>query len=255
VPLPGHRAGPAQTSRRSRISAPDKQSAPEQPAAAGPGEAALAAVLFDMDGLLVDSEPLWFEVENSVMDRLGGAWGEADQAALVGGSLQRSVDYLLGKASRPASFATVAGWMVGGMVELLTSRTLHVMPGARELLGAVDRAGLPYALVTSSERVIMEAVLNQLDVAFPVTVSGDDVSSSKPDPEPYLLAAKRLGVDPASCVAIEDSPNGVAAAEAAGCITVAVPSLVPIPERGGRLVVASLRELSVDRLRALAAAR
>jgi HAD superfamily hydrolase (TIGR01509 family) len=211
--------------------------------------------LFDMDGLLVDSEPLWFEVENSVMDRLGGAWGESDQVALVGGSLERSVDYLLGKAARPASRADVAGWMVGGMVELLTARPLHVMPGARELLGAVSQAGVPYALVTSSEQVIMEAVLNQLDVSFPVTVSGDDVSNSKPDPEPYLLAAKRLGVDPRYCVAIEDSPNGVAAAEAAGCLMVAVPSLVPIPAADGRLVVKSLSDLSIERLRGLAAAR
>jgi HAD superfamily hydrolase (TIGR01509 family) len=216
---------------------------------------ALAAVLFDMDGLLVDSEPLWFEVEKEVMDRLGGPWGAADQAALVGGSLRRSVDYLLGKATRPASRESVAGWMVGGMVELLTSRPLRVMPGARELLSQVSRAGVPYALVTSSEQAIMEAVLNQLDVAFPVTVSGDDVSNSKPDPEPYLLAAKRLGVDPHYCVAIEDSPNGVAAAEAAGCLMVAVPSVVPIPADNGRLVVTSLRELSLDRLRDLAAGR
>jgi HAD superfamily hydrolase (TIGR01509 family) len=206
-----------------------------------------------MDGLLVDSEPFWFEVENSVMDRLGGTWGEADQAALVGGSLQRSVDYLLGKATRPASRAAVAGWMVGGMVELLTARPLPVMPGARRLLSEVGQAGVPYALVTSSETAVMEAVLNQLDVAFPVTVSGDDVSHSKPDPEPYLLAAKRLGVDPHDCVAIEDSPNGVAAAEAAGCVTIAVPSIVPIPADNGRLVVRSLSELSLERLRSLVA--
>jgi HAD superfamily hydrolase (TIGR01509 family) len=234
-------------------SVPDT-SVPASPApAAEPGT--LAAVLFDMDGLLVDSEPLWFEVESTVMGRLGGPWGPADQAALVGGSLPRSVDYLLAKATRPASREAVAGWMVGGMVELLTSRPLHVMPGARELLSEVSQAGVPYALVTSSEEAIMEAVLNQLDVAFPVTVSGDDVSNSKPDPEPYLLAAKRLGVDPHYCVAIEDSPNGVAAAEAAGCLMVAVPSVVPIPAENGRLVVKSLSELSLDRLRSLAAGR
>jgi HAD superfamily hydrolase (TIGR01509 family) len=215
----------------------------------------LAGVLFDMDGLLVDSEPFWFEVECSVMDRLGGSWGERDQAALVGGSLDRSLDYLLGKATRPASRETVARWMVDGMVELLSSRPVPVMPGARQLLAEVAAAGVPYGLVTSSERPVMEAVLSRLDVTFPVTVCGDDVSHSKPDPEPYLLAAAKLGAEPGTCVAIEDSPNGVAAAEAAGCRTIAVPSIVPIPAVDGRLVVSSLAELSLARLQDLTRAR
>lgn len=212
----------------------------------------LLGVLFDMDGLLVDTEPLWFEVESSVMARLGGSWGPSDQQALVGGSLNKSLDYLLGKATRPASRETVARWMVEGMVELLTTRPVPVLPGARELLAEVAGAGVPYGLVTSSERPVMEAVLARLEVTFPVTVCGDDVSHSKPDPEPYLLAAAKVGADPRHCVALEDSPNGVAAAEAAGCVTVAVPSLVPIPPAPTRLVVRSLAELSLDRLRALA---
>jgi HAD superfamily hydrolase (TIGR01509 family) len=215
----------------------------------------LLGVLFDMDGLLVDSEPLWFEVESAVMARLGGSWGERDQAALVGGSLDKSLDYLLAKATRPASRATVGRWMVEGMVELLSTREVPVMPGARQLLTEVAGAGVPYGLVTSSERPVMEAVLSRLAVTFPVTVCGDDVSHSKPDPEPYLLAAAKLGADPGGCVAIEDSPNGVAAAEGAGCITVAVPSIVPIPPANGRTVVGSLAELSLLRLQALAAAR
>ncbi len=83
----------------------------------GPGSA-LQAVLFDMDGLLVDSEPLWFEVESAIMARLGGTWSPADQEALVGGSLQRSLGYLLAKAARPASPEMVGRWMIDGMVEL-----------------------------------------------------------------------------------------------------------------------------------------
>jgi HAD superfamily hydrolase (TIGR01509 family) len=226
---------------------------PTEPA--GPARGHLMGVLFDMDGLLVDSEPFWFEVESGVMARLGGSWSASDQAALVGGSLQRSLDYLLARATRPVSRAIVARWMVEGMVELLGTRPLPVMPGARRLLSEVDEAGVPYALVTSSERPVMEAVLGQLHVTFPVTVCGDDVSQSKPDPEPYLLAAAKLGADPRRCVAIEDSPNGVAAAEAAGCVMIAVPSIVPIPPQNGRLVVSSLAELSLDRLYGLAAAR
>ena len=214
----------------------------------------LLGVLFDMDGLLVDTEPLWFEVESSVMDRLGGSWGPADQQALVGGSLNRSLDYLLGKATRPASRQVVARWMLDGMVELLSTRPVPVLPGARELIAEVAAAGVPYGLVTSSEGPIMAAVLDRLEITFPVTVCGDDVSHSKPDPEPYLLAAAKVGADPRQCVALEDSPNGVAAAEAAGCVTVAVPSLVPIQPASTRLVVSSLAELSLDRLRALVAA-
>lgn len=145
--------------------------------------------------------------------------------------------------------------MVDGMVELLSSREVPVMPGARQLLAQVAAAGVPYGLVTSSERPVMEAVLARLEVTFPVTVCGDDVSHSKPDPEPYLLAAAKLGADPGGCVAIEDSPNGVAAAEAAGCMTIAVPSIVAIPPAPGRTVVSSLTELSLARLEALAAAR
>ncbi|HEU5418046.1 MAG TPA: HAD family phosphatase [Streptosporangiaceae bacterium] len=215
----------------------------------------LQGVLFDMDGLLVDSEPLWFEVESAVMARLGGSWGGRDQAALVGGSLDKSLDYLLAKATRAATRPAVARWMVDGMVELLSTREVPVMPGARQLLAEVAGAGVPYGLVTSSERPVMEAVLSRLEVTFPVTVCGDDVSHSKPDPEPYLLAAAKLGADPGGCVAIEDSPNGVAAAEGAGCITVAVPSIVPIPAADGRTVVSSLTELTLARLRDLAAAR
>jgi HAD superfamily hydrolase (TIGR01509 family) len=210
----------------------------------------LQAVLFDMDGLLVDSEPLWYEAERSVIDRLGGSWTESDQHALVGGSMAVTVRYLLSKGTRPASPAVVARWLADSMAELVTTRPLPVMPGARELLAEVAASGLPYALVTSSEREIMDIALGRLGARFPVTVCAGDVSRCKPAPECYLLAAAKLSVDPRRCVALEDSPNGVAAAEAAGCVTIAVPSLVGIPEAPGRLVVGSLAELSLPRLRA-----
>ena len=146
------------------------------------GDGELAGVLFDMDGLLVDTEPLWFEVESGVMARLGGSWSESDQAALVGGSLARSLDYLLGKATRPASRETVARWMLEGMVELLATRPVPVLPGARELIAEVAAAGVPYGLVTSSEGPIMTAVLDRLQIRFPVTVCGDDVSHEQAGP-------------------------------------------------------------------------
>jgi HAD superfamily hydrolase (TIGR01509 family) len=126
-----------------------------------------------------------------------------------------------------------------------------VRPGARELLAEVAAAGVPYGLVTSSQREFADAVLAATGMRFPVTVCGEDVTATKPDPEPYLLGAKLLDTDPACCVALEDSPNGVASATAAGCRVVAIPSLVPIPAAPGRLVVSSLRDVSLATLGAL----
>ena len=213
---------------------------------------ALQAVLFDMDGLLVDTEPLWFEIESEVMARLGGDWSPADQAKLVGGSLQTTLDYLLGKATRPVSRERLARWMLDGMVSRLNRSRVRPRPGAFDLLAEVQTAGVPYALVTSSERVIMEGVLRATGLRFPVTVCAEDVTRIKPDPEPYLLATKLLGADPASSVVLEDSPNGVTAAEAAGCRVIAVPNVAPVPPAPGRVIVDSLTEVSLARLAELA---
>jgi HAD superfamily hydrolase (TIGR01509 family) len=208
-----------------------------------PGE---VAVLFDMDGLLIDSEPLWLEAETEIMARLGANWTEKDQAALLGGSLERTVRYLLAKATRPAPPELVGDWLMSDITERVRRYGVPVRPGARELLAAVRQAGLPYALVTSSERDFMEAVLATTGMRFDVLVCAEDVTATKPDPEPYLLAAKLIGVPPGDCYALEDSPNGVASAEAAGCQVVAVPSLVPIPLAPGRIVVPSLLDLTAD---------
>jgi HAD superfamily hydrolase (TIGR01509 family) len=216
----------------------------------------LQAVLFDMDGLLVDSEPLWFEVEHSVMSRMGGEWTEDDQRALVGGSLHRSVSYLLSRASRPASHDEVADWLIGGMAELLAEREVAVMPGAIDLLAEVRAAGIPRVLVTSSERVIMDAVLASLarhDITFTGTVCGADVARPKPHPEPYQQAAALIGADARASVALEDSPNGVAAALAAGCVTIAVPGVATVEPRPGLTIVGSLADVSLDLLDALVA--
>ena len=206
-----------------------------------------------MDGLLVDTEPLWFETEADVMARLGAPWGPEDQQQLLGGSMERTVGYLLARATRPAPPADVARWMMDGMLTRAAQGRVVVRPGARELLAEVAAAGVPYALVTGSQRRFTEAVLASTGFRFPATVTADDVTRTKPDPEPYLLAAKLLDADPGQCVALEDSPNGIASATGAGCRVVAVPSLLPIPPAAGRLVVPSLREVTLDTLRALAA--
>jgi len=207
-------------------------------------DGALGAVLFDMDGLLVDSEPLWFAVETDVMARLGGRWTPADQQALLGSALENSVRYLLERATVPADPAQVAEWMIGGIEAQVRDHGVTVMPGAAALVTGVAASGLPYALVTSSQRRFADAVLARTGLRFPVVVSGNDVRRGKPDPEPYRLAAHRLGVPPSRCLVLEDSITGVAAAEAAGCAVVAVPTLRPIEARPGRLVVPSLRGIT-----------
>ena len=220
-------------------------------ASARSGRRTLQAILFDMDGLLIDSEPLWFEVESEVMAHLGGQWDPADQRALVGGSLDRTVDYLLSRATRAVPRDEVGRWLVDGMTALLRERGVAVLPGARELLAEVTDAGMRNALVTSSERQIMEAAIPKIGMNFGATVCAEDVRHAKPSAEPYLRAAELLGAAPECCVALEDSPNGVAAAEAAGCTVIAVPSLLPIPTRPGRVVASSLSQISLAMLRGM----
>ena len=155
------------------------------------------------------------------------------------------MSYMLAKAARPVPPETLAAWLMAGITERVR-REVPLQPGARELLASVARAGLPRALVTSSERSFMNAVLASTGLRFDVLVCADDVTATKPDPESYLLAAKLIGVPPADCFALEDSPNGVASAEAAGCRVIAVPSVVPIPPAQGRTVVRSLLDLRAD---------
>ncbi|GLW64964.1 hydrolase [Actinomadura rubrobrunea] len=213
----------------------------------------LRAVLFDMDGLLIDSERLWLEVEEEVVTWLGGTWGPEHQQRLLGGSLDKAVRYMLDLTGADVPPAEVRRRMLEGMAERLDA-CVPLMPGAKELLAELRDAGVPAALVSSSHRRLIEPVLDAVGREhFAVTVAGDEVTRTKPDPEPYLTAAARLGAEPRRCVVLEDSPSGLAAAEAAGCVTVAVPSLVPVPPAPGRTVVSSLRELDLSRLAALVA--
>ena len=219
----------------------------------------LQAVLFDMDGTLIDSERLWFQAEAEVMKWLGwqGAWGPEHQEALVGGSVGRTVGYMLDVAGpqirAAADPAEIARRLLDG-VEARLREEVPLMPGAKDLLAEVQASGLPTALVTSTGRKITEYALDGIGRSyFTTTICGDEVARPKPDPEPYLTVAQRLGVDPARCVALEDSPTGVASAEGAGCVTVAIPSVTPIRQAPRRKVVAALTQLDLAGLRALVA--
>lgn len=211
----------------------------------------LAAVLFDMDGLLVDSEPVWSVAEAEIMEWLGGPWNLDVKAACVGRRLDEACSILVRIAGSSVPSTEVERRLLARMVTLFRE-DLPVLPGAVELVDAVRSAGARTALVSSSFRVLVDAALETLGAGrFDVTVAGDEVLRAKPDPEPYATAAARLGVTPGRCVVLEDSGAGCASGRSAGCAVVAVPNMVPVPEGLAHATVASLADLDVGALAAL----
>jgi HAD superfamily hydrolase (TIGR01509 family) len=211
-----------------------------------------AAVLFDMDGTLVDSEKLWTIAMEDYAASRGRTLSTAARESMVGSNMNRSMRLLLADIGEPAGEAEIAAaakW-VAARVEQLFRQRLPWRPGAPEALRTTRELGLRTALVTSTIRSLTEVALETIGRdSFEVTVCGDEVDGrNKPDPEPYLRAARMLGVDPAECVAIEDSPTGVAAAEAAGCAVIAIPCEVPVPPGPHRTLYRSLSEVRFDRL-------
>jgi HAD superfamily hydrolase (TIGR01509 family) len=218
---------------------------------------ALSAVLFDMDGLLVDTEPLWMRAEQRVVAELGGSgWGAEDQRAILGLALPRAADYMRRRSGTSASTEEVAERVVRGFLdEVRAGGAIVVQPGAAELVRDVAAAGLPFALVSASVRSIMDVITERLAAAgvpaFPVTVAGDEVDRGKPDPTPYLRAAALLGAPIERAVVLEDSVNGVQAGWAAGATVVAVEGMVRHEPRPRVVVRQSLVGLDVAALRAL----
>ena len=190
----------------------------------------LAAVLWDMDGLLVDTEPLWTVAEAELAATLGGSWSEQLKASIVGTRLDVAIPRILEHYGREASSQAVtaaSAWLLAKMTVLLGG-TIVLRPGVSALLASVDEAGIPQALVSSSFRVLVDSVLAHGIGPFALTVAGDEVRHGKPHPEPYLSAAAGLGVDPRNCVVLEDSHAGVLFGQAAGCAVVAVPSVAGV---------------------------
>jgi HAD superfamily hydrolase (TIGR01509 family) len=191
-----------------------------------------AAVLWDMDGTLVDSEKLWDVALYEAAEWLGVVLTESQRASLVGSNMDSTARFLLRLAERdpvPDAVAEVGAW-IRTRTSTLFIDELPWRPGARDALAAVRAAGIPSALVTSTERALTELALDTIGREyFDITVCGDEVDGlNKPHPRPYLLAAELLGADPARCVAVEDSPPGALSAEAAGCLVLVVPNDVAV---------------------------
>ena len=214
----------------------------------------LQAVLWDMDGTLVDTEPVWARVQIDLLTSLGATWTVEDAMRLVGSDLADAVQVWMGALPEGVISAEELADRIFGEVVRSLKDDVVLRPGALELLKALRAAGVPCALVSASYRVMIDAVLSHLGPdLFDVVVAGDEVRNGKPHPEPYLTAAQELDVDPADCVVIEDSPGGTASGTAAGACVVAVPQWVTIPEAPRRLVLESLAGVTPDMLRELLA--
>lgn len=212
---------------------------------------ALQAVLLDMDGTLVDTEGFWWDAEVEVFAEMGHYLDEAHREVVVGGPMTRSLGHLISVTGTNATLAELSALINRRFTELI-GRGVPLMPGARRLLTELGAHGVPTALVSASHRHVIDSVLRSLGPEnFALSIAGDEVARTKPHPEPYLVAAARLGAVPARCVVIEDTPTGVTAAEAAGCRVVAVPSIAPIESAPGRSVVRSLEHIDLTFLRSL----
>jgi HAD superfamily hydrolase (TIGR01509 family) len=211
----------------------------------------MRAVLWDMDGTLVDTEPYWIATEQAMADKYGATWTRADALHLVGSDLVDSGRYIKQVMGLDLTPEEIVEELLDGVVAKVEVE-VPWRPGAVELLTSLAETGVPCGLVTMSYERFVAPILARLPAeTFRVVVTGDQVKNGKPHPEPYLTAAAALGVPPEECLAIEDSNTGAKSAEEAGCLVLVVENHVPVLEGPRRVFRESLVGVSVDELAAL----
>ena len=211
-----------------------------------------AAVMWDMDGTLVDTEPYWIDAEYDLVAAHGGQWNDDLAHSVVGNPLLVTAEFMIANSPITLTPHEIVDHLLAAVVERVRE---HVpwRPGALELLDDLQRHQVPCALVTMSWTSLANAVLDNLaPETFAVVICGNDVEHGKPHPEPYLAAAAALDVAPADCIAIEDSGTGVRSAVAAGMPTIAVPHTVAVPQITGAKQIEGLVGLDTRRLGELA---
>ena len=209
------------------------------------------AVFFDMDGLLVDSEPEWLKSESEITAAFGYQWTSQDQVACLGGPLSRVGQYMHDKCNQAETPDFFTNKLVEVQSEKMRSHT-PFMPGAYELVKDLQKNGVKTGLVSASPRIIVDAVLDNVGAElFPFSISSDDVERTKPHPDAYLKAAQLTNSAIENCLVFEDSLTGVGAATSSGAWLVAVPHLVHVEESERVRVIKSLEQLNFTKVQEL----
>jgi len=208
----------------------------------------MSALLFDMDGTVIDSEPLWLEAEIEVMAELGFHWDAQDQQNCLGGPMDRTEKYMQERSGNIKPY----GYFRDNLNRVMQKKLLHdlkLVPNALELISSAKKIGIKTALVTASGSVLMNIALKKFpDGIFDATVSRDDVINSKPNPEPYLRAADLLEMNISNCVVFEDSETGVTSGLASGAQVIGIPHLINLAPHENLRIVDSLSDVSIDKL-------
>ncbi|NYF16194.1 HAD superfamily hydrolase (TIGR01509 family) [Microbacterium sp. AK009] len=215
----------------------------------------LAAVLWDMDGTLVDTEPYWMAAETPLVERFGGTWSHEQALSLVGLGLEDSARIFQNAGVR-MGIREIIDHLTDDVMRQLAVTGVPFRPGAKELLRDLKDHGVKTALVTMSMRRMATTVVDLIDFeAFDVVIAGDDATRPKPFPDPYLQACELLSVAPGDTVAIEDSPNGLRSAVASGASVIGVPLMVSLAGAGAHTIWPSLEGRTTADVRAFHAAR
>ena len=209
-----------------------------------------SAILFDHDGTLVDTEPVWAAAKVALTAEFGGTWTEQDTLDCLGLSMQFTLDRLRERGVNLPD-EEINDLLVAKVHETLAQQPVEFLPGIERFLSEVREAQIPAAVVTNATTSVARRTANAApEGTFSVIIGNDETTHPKPNPQPYLLAAERLGVDPTQCVAIEDSPSGVRSATAAGMRVIVVPGELEVPAELGTARM-SHEELNLEAIRSL----